>query len=80
MHENIIEPQLPKLQTAFTQSPTARDTFQPMPGLISYTGVTESVGITCHACITQIADRNPQSSRAQVAEDCCVLSRAIWSW
>ena len=31
------------------QSPDAQDTFWPIPGLISYAGVTGNVGITCHA-------------------------------
>ena len=39
--------------------------------MISCAGVTGSVGITHHARITQIAGLNPQSSRAQVAEDRC---------
>ena len=37
------------------QSPTAQDTFRPIPGLISCAGVTGSVGITCHARATQMA-------------------------
>ena len=54
--------------------------------MISCAGVTWSVGITHHdqlcwgdrecgthrACTTQIAGLNPQSSRAQVAEGCCM--------
>ena len=43
--------------------------------MISCAGVTGSVGITRHACITQIAGLNPQSSRAQVPEDCCIPSK-----
>ena len=35
--------------------PNAQDAFGPIPGLISCAGVTESVGITHHACATQMA-------------------------
>ena len=37
------------------QSPDAQGAFWPMPGLISCTGATGSVGVTCHAHATQMA-------------------------
>ena len=52
----------------FSQSPNTQVTFQAMPGHISCAGVTRSVGITLHACITKIAGLNLQCSRAWVAE------------
>ena len=36
------------------QSPNVQDAFRPIPGLISWAGVTGSVGITCHARATQM--------------------------
>ena len=47
------------------QSPNAQDAYQPIPGLISCAGVTESVGITRYARATQMAGLN--SSVAQLA-------------
>ena len=35
------------------QSPNAQDAFRPMPGLLSFAGVTGSVGVLRHARITQ---------------------------
>ena len=37
------------------QPPNAQSAFHPIPGLIGYAGVTGSVGITHHACATQMA-------------------------
>ena len=37
------------------QSLIAQDTFRLIPGLISCTGVTGSVGVTCHTHATQMA-------------------------
>ena len=37
------------------QPPNAYDAFRPIPGLIGCAGVTGSVGITRHACATQMA-------------------------
>ena len=37
------------------RSPIAQDAFRPMPGLITCTGATRSVGVTCHAHATQMA-------------------------
>ena len=37
------------------QSPDVQDAFRPIPGLISCTGATGSVGVTCHAHATQMA-------------------------
>ena len=57
VHENINEPQLPvnSLQGLdVEQSPNAQDAFRPMPGLFSCAGVTGSVGVLCHARITQM--------------------------
>ena len=38
------------------QSPNAQDAFRPMPGLFSCAGVTGSVGVLCHAHITQMVE------------------------
>ena len=62
---NINEPQLslgceqpPGLDD--DQSLHAQDAFQPIPGLISCTGVTGSVGTTCHAHAIQMTSlRSP---------------------
>ena len=46
-HENIKEPQVPRLRTAIgldvNQSLDAQDAFRPIPGLISCAGATGSV-------------------------------------
>ena len=42
-------------QLDVNQSPDAQDVFRPIPGLISCTGATGSVGVTCHAHATQMA-------------------------
>ena len=61
VHENIKEPQLTRLRTAFRPrclSPNAQNAFRSIPGLISCTGMTGSVGATRHARTTQIAGLN----------------------
>ena len=35
--------------TCYAKSPTAQDAFEPIPGLISYTGVTGRWGLLSHA-------------------------------
>ena len=47
--------------------PMCRMHFQLIPGLISYTGVTRSVGITHHARETQMAGPLPSQSHSLVA-------------
>ena len=42
-----------------------------------YDVVTGSVCITHHVRITQTAGLNPQSSRVQAAEDCCIPSKKL---
>ena len=49
------------------QSPDVQDTFQPIPGLISCAGVTGSVGITRHACATQMAGLRSSQPHSLVA-------------
>ena len=54
-HNSLGHEQPSDLHVDVKQSPNAQYTFQPMPGLISCTGVTRSVGITHHAHATEKA-------------------------
>ena len=67
---NNQEPHLPRLRPLGVdakQSPNAQDTFWPILGC---TGVTGSVGITCHACAAQMAGLRSSQSHSLVAWSC----------
>ena len=59
------------------QSPNAQVVFWPIPGLISCTGVTGSVGITRHACATQMAGLGPHSLVAYSYGGACLFQLGL---